>query len=116
LVKVIRLFNRYSTLRQPVGRPIGCSEAQEKEVVRLRRKGISLREIAKQTHLGLKTVRTVIAHAERTDGPTQRRARVLRIKVDRQPLVRLEARRKTRDIVRKQLPELNEQAKRLLKE
>jgi hypothetical protein len=114
-IKLMRAYNVYAGPRQPIGRPIAASEAQEKEVIRLRKKGISLREIAERTNLGLKTVRTIIAHAERTDTGTLRRAAILRVKVDRQPLVRLEARRKTRDIVRKQLVELNEQAKELLK-
>ena len=82
----------------------------------LRRKRASLHAIAAETSLGLKTVRTIIAHAERTDRGTRRRAAVLRVDIERQPLVRLEARRKTRDIVRRQLVELNERAKQLLKE
>jgi hypothetical protein len=113
--ELVRRWNRYAATIQPVGRPIEASDAQEQEVVALRKKGVSLRGITKQTGLGLKTVRTIIAHAERNDTGTQRRAAALRIKIDRQPLIRLEARRKTRDMVRRQLGKLKKRAKELAK-
>jgi hypothetical protein len=55
--KYLPLINRG---RQPVGRPLQASEAQVSEVLKLRKRGASLRGIADETLLGLPTVRTIV--------------------------------------------------------
>jgi hypothetical protein len=93
--ELVRRWNRHATMVQPVGRPIQASAAQETQVIKLRRKGTSLRAIAAETSLGLKTAGQLSLTRR---GPTGARNAGLRccVGVEGQPLVRLEARRKTR--------------------
>src|SRR5262245_16501706 len=52
-----------------VGRPLAASDAQVDEVRKLRKQGMSLRDIAEETSLGLRTVCTIVdkgAGADRT--------------------------------------------------
>jgi hypothetical protein len=58
--------------RRPVGRPIAASEAQQDEVLRLRKQGRSLRAIAEETGLGLRTVVTITGKGEETDRTTMK--------------------------------------------
>ena len=57
-----KFVGRYNATVAPknVGRPISASEAQVKEVKRLRKSGESLRAAAAATGLSLRTVRTII--------------------------------------------------------
>jgi hypothetical protein len=43
-----------------VGRPLAASDAQVEQVLKLHKQGSSLRDIAEETSLGLRTVRTII--------------------------------------------------------
>ena len=64
--KLIRQWNKFigeynSTVApRDLGRPLQASDAQVKEVLRLRKAGTSLRAIAAQTNLGFRTVRTIV--------------------------------------------------------
>ena len=51
---------------RPVGHPLAASEAQVTEVMKLRKRGASLRDIAEETSLSLSTVRTIIGNENRT--------------------------------------------------
>jgi hypothetical protein len=66
---LVRRWNRFVPLinRQPVGRPLAASEAQCETVLKLRRAGNSLRDIAGETSLGLNTIRTIVNKADGTD-------------------------------------------------
>jgi hypothetical protein len=68
--KLVRDFNRFAVLPQPVGRPLGASEAQAEHVLKLRKRGESLRGIADATNLPLWTVRTIIDKLDGTDRTT----------------------------------------------
>jgi hypothetical protein len=61
-----KFVGRYNAVvsAQPVGRPLAATEAQQREVIKLRKAGTSLRAIASATGLGLGTVRTIIGHAD----------------------------------------------------
>jgi hypothetical protein len=65
-----------------VGRPLEASEAQCATVLDLRKRGFSLREIAEETNLGLRTVRTIVDQPQRKDRSSRRHLE--RIAVDRQ--------------------------------
>jgi len=81
--KLIRQWNKFigeynSTVApRDLGRPLQASDAQVKEVLRLRKAGTSLRAIAAQTNLGFRTVRTIIEKMAGT-GRTGKRTNVLR--------------------------------------
>lgn len=58
---------------QEVGRPLAASAAQEAVVRKLHRQGKSLRWIAEETSLGLRTVRTITGRAHGTDRTSKAR-------------------------------------------
>jgi hypothetical protein len=60
-------FNTNMVRRRDVGRPLAASDAQRQTVIKLRTAGKSLRAIAKQTGLGLTTVRTILDQRDRRD-------------------------------------------------
>jgi hypothetical protein len=65
-------FNN-TPLKRPVGRPLAASEAQCAQVLSLRRKGTSLREIAEETNLSFQTVRTIVGRKRGTERTTRLR-------------------------------------------
>jgi hypothetical protein len=72
---LVRKWNRfvgeYNTVaaarHRNVGRPLAASDAQRDQVLKLRKAGNSLRAIAEETSLGLRTVCTIIAKGAGTD-------------------------------------------------
>jgi len=62
---------------KPAGRPLDASPAQCVEVLKLRNRKLSLREIADETSLSLNTVRTIIDRNNRTDRSTIKRLQKL---------------------------------------
>jgi hypothetical protein len=106
---LVRDWNTHIARAKPkrnVGRPLAASEAQVRQVRRLRR-GVdymgeavglpmSLRGIAEETGLGLNTVRTIIAQANRKDRTAKKYlARLEPVAVDRQRRARWKRRRRT---------------------
>jgi hypothetical protein len=73
---IVRNWNafvpRYNAVVQPrnVGRPLAASDAQVVQVRALRKRGMSLRNIAEETNLGLPTVRTIVGRVDGTDRTT----------------------------------------------
>ena len=66
---------------QPVGRPLAANEAQQKAVIKLHRKGMSLRGIVDETSLSFRTVRTIVGQINGTDRTTAKhRARLAPVK------------------------------------
>jgi hypothetical protein len=53
-----------------VGRPLAASEAQQEQVLKLRKRGMSLRDIAEETSLGLRTVCTIVDKGAGSDRTT----------------------------------------------
>ena len=105
-----------TTVRGPrnVGRPLAASEAQCKEVRRLRHKvGMSLREIAGETSLGLNTVRTIIDKSEQVDRTTFKHLE--RIAPDRARMKRWQARSRSRKELPKRIHALRENLDELRK-
>jgi DNA invertase Pin-like site-specific DNA recombinase len=61
--KFVRQYN--ATVRsQAIGRPLAASEAQQRQVLALRKDGTALRAIATATGLGIRTVRTILGKAD----------------------------------------------------
>jgi hypothetical protein len=75
--ELVRLWNRYIEMvgPQPVGRPLQATDAQIDEVRKLRNAGASLRNIATETNLGLRTVRTITGQQDGSDRTSEKRER-----------------------------------------
>ena len=98
-----------------IGRPLQASEAQVKEVRKLRKRGNSLRAIAKQTGLGLSTVRTIVGKDAGTDR-TSKRANLLRKReIDRLRAAEYRAQKRTRDHLPKRITETRKRGEELVK-
>jgi hypothetical protein len=68
----VTLFNN-TVVHRNVGRPLAASEAQIKTVRQLRRRSVSLRDIAEEMSLGLQTVRTILDQQDGVDRSTMKR-------------------------------------------
>jgi uncharacterized coiled-coil protein SlyX len=101
---------------QPVGRPLGASEAQVATVLKLHKQGVSLRGIVDETSLGLRTVRTIIDKRNDTDRTTRKhRERLERID-NRQQMTRWKRQKRTGDALPKQAQRVVEEGRELVKE
>jgi hypothetical protein len=98
---VVRDWNRFvpeynaAVNPRPVGRPLAASDAQVAQVMKLRKRGVSLRGIVEETGLGLGTVRTIIDGDAGRDRATMKRLE--RIDPDRKLEASWRARKRTRD-------------------
>jgi hypothetical protein len=114
---LLRYWNKYLHLfngPQDVGRPLEASKGQCAQVLKMHKASMSLRKIAFETNLGVRTVRTIIGRENRTDRTSKQRLE--RVQVDRQLAVRHRARKFTRDALPKQMAEWDKRAKELLKQ
>jgi hypothetical protein len=118
---LVRNWNKYlPRIRgepRNVGRPLGASEAQVAEVLRLHKRRRSLRGIVDDTSLGFQTVRTIIATRAGTDRTTKKhRQRLERIEIDRQQLARWKRQRRTGNALPRQAKRVIEEGRALIKE
>jgi hypothetical protein len=107
--KVVPLLNN-----RPVGRPLGASDAQVAQVLKLHKAACSLRGIAEETGLGLNTVRTIVGRKTGTDRTTKRHRE--RIVLDRRQVASQKRRRRTGNALPKRAQRVVEQGRALLKE
>jgi transposase len=116
----VRKWNKfipeYNAVIQPrnVGRPLEASETQCAQVLKLRKSGMSLRNIADETNLGLSTVRTIVEKGERRDRST--RKHLQRIDPDRAAAASWRARKRTRDALPDRINKTLKTGRDLLKE
>ena len=111
--KHVALFNAHVAPRN-VGRPLGASDGQCADVLKLHKGGRSLRGIAEDTSLGLQTVRTIVAQVERRDRTTVKHLQ--RIDPDRAAETRWKARKRMRDALPKRINETLAKGRELIKE
>jgi hypothetical protein len=93
---LVRDWNKHIAFARPgrnVGRPLAASDAQAREVLKLR--PMSLRAIAEETSLSLATVRTIIGQAKQTDRTTRKHFE--RIKLDKVQATTWKRQRRTGD-------------------
>jgi transposase len=108
-VKLLRDWNKFIPEYNAVvrarthGRPLAASEAQQRQVLALRKGGTSLREIVNITGLSLRTVRTVIGKADGTDRTTRRTNELRRLELNRAAMASYRARKRTRDALPKRI-------------
>jgi hypothetical protein len=88
-------FNAVYADRQSPGRPLAATETQCVEVRRLRKRGISLRDIADETSLSLRTIRTIVGRDAGTDRTTIKRLE--RLDPMRAEVISAKARQRSRD-------------------
>jgi transposase len=112
-----RMVLKYNAVVAPkgVGRPLAASEAQQREVRALHKVGKSLRVIAGMTGLGLGTVRTIVGKAEGTDRTTTRTNALRKLELNRANMAAYRARKRTRDALPKQITELVNRGRDLMK-
>jgi hypothetical protein len=111
--KYVAAFNSNVGQKSP-GRPLNASEAQCIEVLKLRKRKISLRDIAEDTSLALSTVRTIIDRDAGTDRSTIKRLQ--RLDPQNARLIAAKARKRTRDALPERITRVSEDAVALLKE
>lgn len=120
--KLVRQWNKYTTAfnakvaPQNIGRPLGASDAQQAEVLKLRKAGKSLRAISQSTGLGFRTVRTIVAKEAGTDRTTKRYQELRRMEFDRQRAAAFRARKKAMETIPKAVAASQKQATKLVKE
>ncbi len=96
-------------------RPLQASQAQIKEVHKLRKAGASLRAIAAQTGLGLRTVRTIV-DTDAGTGRTANRTNLLRKReFDRLRAAEYRSRKRVRDGLPKRITETRKRGEELIK-
>jgi hypothetical protein len=111
--KLIPKYNAIVASRE-IGRPLLASEAQCTAVLKLRKAGSSLQDIVDDTSLSLRTVRTIIGRADRTDRTSLKRLQ--KVDPDRATLISSRARKRTRDALPKQIDHLLAQGASLIQE
>lgn len=119
--KMVRNWNKftgdYNATVAPrcLGRPLDASEAQIKKVRKLRKAGGSLRAIAEQTGLGLRTVRTIVGKDAGTDRTSKRTNLLRKHEVDRQRAADYRVRKRARDLLPKRITETQKRGEALIK-
>jgi hypothetical protein len=97
------MIYRLSGRMREIGRPLAASEAQCAAVLRLREAGGSLRGIAKETGLGLRTVRTIIGRKDGTDRTSKQTNMLRRRELDKARIAAWRARRRARAALPKRI-------------
>ena len=119
--KLVRKWNKFigdynrTVAPRGLGRPLEASDAQVKEVRKLRKAENSLRAIAAQTGLGLRTVRTII-DKDAGIGRIGKRTNLLRKReIDRLRAAEYRSRKRIRDQLPKRITETRKRGDELIK-
>jgi DNA-binding CsgD family transcriptional regulator len=120
-VSLVRRWNalvpKYNAAIAPrtVGRPLAASDAQQRQVLALRKAGKSLRAIVNTTGLSLRTVRTIVGKADGTDRVSRRMNELRRLELNRAAMASYRAKKRVRDALPKRINALLERGPELLK-
>jgi hypothetical protein len=122
--ELVRRWNKYlpiinQSTSQTVGRPLAASEVQVATVRKLRKQGVSLRDIVVETGLGLGTVRTIVGQMVGTDRTAQKHRKRLGlepIKIDKATRARWQRSKRTGDALPKRAQQVHEARQALLME
>ncbi len=112
-----KLVGKYNRIVAPrgLGRPLQASDAQVKEVRKLRKAKASLRAIAEQTGLGLGTVRTIVGKDAGTDRTSKRTNLLRKREIDRQRAAVYRVRKRACDLLPKRITETRKRGETLIK-
>jgi hypothetical protein len=86
------------------------------QVLKLKRKGMSIRAIMDETGLGMQTVRTIMGREERTDRTSRKSLERIDGREAKAMAVRTNAMKRSRDTLPKRIEEAQAKAAELLKE
>lgn len=113
-----KMVSRYNATVQPQdrGRPLAASDAQAAKVKELRRAGQSLRAIASETGLSLRTVRTVLDNAQGKSRDTAKKAEIRRKEFSRLRGAAFRARKRKLESLPKELARLQKSSSKLDKQ
>ena len=115
---LIKQWNKFvpviNASSQDVGRPLAASQTQVATVMKLHKQGKSLRWIAEETSLSLRTIRTIIDRKRGTDRATK--ARRQKIETDKFKHAHWKAQKRTGDALPKRVEAVIEAGKALAKE
>jgi len=113
--KFVPEYNAVVTVRRRnVGRPPSATNAQRETVLKLRKRGLSLRAIAEETGLGLQAVRTVVDQPEQRDRTSIKHLE--RVYRDMGEVREWRSRKRVRDSLPRRINALQQQSAELLKE
>ena len=119
--KLVREWNKFvprfnaSVDPKDAGRPIAASEAQIAKVRALRKAGKSLRAIATETGLGLRTVRTILDRDAGRGRAADRKNELRKKEFNRMRAAAFRSRKRQFDALPKQLAEIQKDRARLQK-
>ncbi len=119
--KLIREWNKFigdynrAVAPRGMGRPLDASEVQVKKVLKLRKAKASLRTIAQQTGLGLRTVRTIVGKDAGTDRTGKRTNLLRKREIDRLKAAEYRVRKRARDQLPKRITEIQKRGETLVK-
>ena len=119
--KLVRQWNKFigdynaTVAPRGLGRPLQASDAQIKEVRKLRKAKASLRAIAQQTGLSLRTVRTIVGKDAGTDRTSKRTNLLRKREIDRLKAAEYRVRKRARDQLPKRITEVQKRGKDLVK-
>jgi hypothetical protein len=100
--EILRDWNKFvpeynaAVRARSLGRPLAASEVQQREVLKLRKAGKSLRAIVTLTGLGIRTVRTILGKADGTDRTSKRTNELRKLELNRASMATYRARKRTR--------------------
>jgi len=112
--KFVPKYNAVVAPRE-IGRPLAASDAQQRQVLAMRKEGKSLRAIGSKTSLSPRTVRTIIGKADGTDRTSKRTNELRRLELNRANMASYRARKRTRDALPKQITQLVKRGRELVK-
>jgi hypothetical protein len=119
--KLVRQWNkscgRFNAVVAPqdIGRPLAASAAQQAEILKRHKQGMSLRAIAGAMSQSLRTVRTVVEKHNGTDRTSKRKKELRRLEFDRQRAIAFRAKMARRKQLEKDITALDKQCDRLIK-
>ena len=119
--KLIRDWNKFTSeynaaiAPRGIGRPLQASEAQAESVRKLRKSGVSLRAIADETGLGLRTVRTIVETGDGTGRSSTRANQLRKREFDRLRAAEYRSRKRGRDELPKRISRTLKQGEILIK-
>lgn len=119
--KLVAKWNRFvpqfnsTVLARDIGRPLSASDAQQAEVAKRRKRGQSIRAIASEMTLSIRTVRTIIEKATGADRASKRINELRKVEFNRQRVKLFRARSSSRAEIPKLATHLTKQGEALVK-
>jgi hypothetical protein len=117
-LSLVRRWNRHmgQSDTNPPGRPLAADAYQIEKVRQLHEQGESLRAIAGETELSLRTVRTIVGRWNGNDRTTEKYRKRLQIEIDRKQETHWKQIKRTGDALPRRVQAVVEEGQALVKE